>query len=202
MEPPDEQDKRLMLQLASGDDLALNALMRRWEVPLRGFIARFIQDQDEAEDLAQETFARIYRARQRYQPTAKFSTWMFSIALNLARTHLKRRNRRPFSFFGLGNSHGDDPPDGLERSVSPDPAPDDVLLVDEAAAAVREAIGELAPDLRSAVLLFEYEDLSHAEIAKIEGCSPKAVETRLYRARQLLKKRLARYLDATPSNRG
>lgn len=177
-----ESDEEAMLALQRGDDLALNRLMLRWQVPLRSFLYRSTRNEPDALDLAQETFVRIYQHRARYRAGAKFSTWMFQIALNLARDHARRQRRRPTS-----------PLDEAPEAASADD-PGRAATDAEAAAAVRHAIAQLPDELREAVLLSEFQDLSHAEIAEIVDATPKAVETRLYRAREKLRGLLARHL--------
>ncbi len=177
-----EIDSADMLALQRGEELALNRLMDRWQTPLRSFLYRWTQNEHDALDLAQETFVRVYQHRGRFRSDARFSTWMFQIALNLARDHARRRQRRPT--------------DSLE--TAPEQASGDTpgsrAVEAERATVVRAAIAELPVDLREAVLLSEYEDKSHAEIAEIVGATPKAVETRLYRAREHLRRSLARFL--------
>jgi len=168
--------------LRSGEDNALDRLMTRWQVPLRSFLYRHTQNEEDALDLAQETFVRVFQHRDRFQAEGKFSTWLFAIAYNLARDRARQHNRRPTQSL-------EDTPE-LADSRQPFISADEK----ERATAVRAAIADLPDDLRAAVILFEYEERSHAEIASIVGASAKAVETRLYRARQLLKKTLARYL--------
>ena len=179
---PGADDEQLMLALQSGDDLALNALMAHWQIPLRSFLYRYTLNEHDAADLAQESFVRVYQHRARFDPAKKFSTWLFAIALNLARSRA-RWQRRHFT-------------ESLDTAPEPSAggSPQSDAVATEQACAVRAAIAELPADLREAVLLFEYEEKSHAEIGVIVGASPKAVETRLYRARQLLKKTLGRYL--------
>jgi RNA polymerase sigma factor (sigma-70 family) len=181
-EPPvnDEAD---MLALQRGEELALNRLMDRWQTPLRSFLYRRTQNEADALDLAQETFVRVYQHRARFRSGAKFSTWMFQIALNLARDDARRHRRRPTE--SLANA-----PEPVTELT-----PKTELARQERAAAVRAAIAELPDDLRDAVLLSEYEDKSHAEIAGIVGATPKAVETRLYRAREHLRKALGGFLQ-------
>lgn len=179
-----DTDEDTMLALQHGEDLALNRLMARWERPLRAFLYRSTRNEHDALDLAQETFVRLYQHRARYRPGAKFSTWMFQIALNLARDHARRQRRRPTTPL-------DEAPEQTTRVT-----PGQQVTDDEAAAAVRAAIAALPDDLREAVLLSEFEDLSHAEIAEIVAATPKAVETRLYRAREKLRTALARYLKS------
>jgi RNA polymerase sigma factor (sigma-70 family) len=194
----DAEDKRLMTALAAGEDLALNQLIARWQRPLRQFVYRFTQHEADTEDLVQETFVRVFRHRTRYQPKSKFSTWLFTIAVNLCRNHAeKQQRRRAVSLDAPPADEGthDRAAAGLAHELaSPEPNPAVATLTTERVQAVRAAIAELPADLREAVLLFEYQDLSHAEIALIAGATPKAIETRLYRARAQLRERLARWL--------
>ncbi|AHF89036.1 RNA polymerase subunit sigma-24 [Opitutaceae bacterium TAV5] len=179
----DADDNAAMRALRDGDDQALDTLMRRWQIPLRAFLGRHLRNEHDALDLAQETFVRIYKNRARWRDGARFSTWMFQIALNLSRDRARwwsRRNHPPL--------------DEARDTASDAPLPSASAEAGERAASVRAAVAALPEDLRAAIIFFEYEDRSHAEIAGILRVTPKAVETRLYRARQLLKKRLARWL--------
>ena len=90
-----EIDSADMRALQRGEELALNRLMDRWQTPLRSFLYRWTQNEHDALDLAQETFVRVYQHRDRFRADARFSTWMFQIALNLTRDHARRRRRRP-----------------------------------------------------------------------------------------------------------
>jgi RNA polymerase sigma-70 factor (ECF subfamily) len=187
----DLEDKQSMAALAAGEDAALNRIIQRWQSPVRRFVFRYVQNEQDAEDLTQETFVRVYRHRNRYRPTGKFSTWLFTIAVNLCRNHAGKTRRRS-AVHVLPDSERDAE---LVESL-PDAAagPADTAESAEHAAAVRAAIAELPHDLRTAVILFEYEQLSHAEIAAIESTSAKGVEMRLYRARQMLRRRLEKFL--------
>lgn len=180
---PVGQDTDDMLALQRGDDSALDRLMLRWQIPLRGFLYRHTQNEFDALDLSQETFVRVYQHRARFRTEARFSTWLFQIALNLARDRARRIVRRPTTSL-------DEAPEPIDASEHPRASSER----DERALAVRQAIASLPEDMREAVVLFEYEEKSHAEIGQIVGASAKAVETRIYRARQLLKKSLARWL--------
>lgn len=180
-----------MHRLKAGDDLALNELMGRWQTPLVAFILRYTGDSSDALDLAQETFARVYDSRHRYHPSAKFSTWLFTIAANLCRNHARWRDRHPtISLHGSGEED-----DGSLESTMPAPGdtPADSAERNDLASAVREHIQGLPHDLKTVVLLFVYQDLGYEEIARTLGCTAKAVETRLYRARQLLRASLSRW---------
>jgi RNA polymerase sigma-70 factor (ECF subfamily) len=186
-----------MAALAAGEDAALNQLVNRWQGRVRHFIFRSVQNEADTEDLVQETFVRVFRHRARYEPRSKFSTWLFTIAVNLCRNHVEKRRRRGNVSLDapITTADGAEPAaDGSSRHASPDPDPAENLQRAERAAAVRAAIAELPPDLRSALLLFEYEQLSYDEIAAIAVTTPKAIETRLYRARRLLRERLERFL--------
>ncbi len=195
----DAEDKRLMTALAAGDDLALNRLIERWQAPLRQFVHRYVQHEADTEDLLQDTFVRVYRHRARYAPKGRFSTWLFTIAVNLCRNHAAKMQRRRTISLDAPAPSADASHDRATTGLAREPASAEVdpavaVVASERATAVREAIAGLPEDLRTAVLLFEYQDMSHAEIAAIAGATPKAIETRLYRARAMLRERLARWL--------
>ena len=178
-----------MLRLQAGDDHALDVLMDRWQIPLRRFIYRSLQNEADALDLAHDTFVRVYTHRANFRVNAKFSTWLFSIALNLCRDRIRRQQSRPS--VALDETALTEASD---RQNEPTGTPPDVdLLRAEKAQAVRSAVDALPEPLKTAVLLCEYEDLSLAEAAEVVGCSTKAIETRLYRARAMLRETLAGY---------
>ena len=179
-----------MQRLQGGDDLALNEIMGRWKQPLASYLMRQLGNHEDAVDLTMETFVRIYESRHRYSPSARFARWLFTIATNLARNHVRWKERHPEVTLEM-DEEGKSPLDHLADDV---PCAARQLEAKERARAVQKAITDLPPDLRTAVLLFEYEGLSHAEIASVEGCSAKAIETRLYRARQYLEQKLAPWL--------
>ncbi len=178
-------DVASMERLRDGDDLALNEIMDRWQRRVTSFLFRLTGNEAVALDLAQETFVKVYQARTAYRPSGEFSTWLFTIAANLGNQHFRWARRHPTVSL-------DDtiviPPGG-------GPNPDCALDGLERANLVRRAVMSLPVDLRQAVVLFEYEDLSHQQIAAICECSPKAIETRLYRARGMLKAQLGRLLE-------
>jgi RNA polymerase sigma-70 factor (ECF subfamily) len=185
------EDLQCMSRLKDGDALALNELMERWQKPLVAFILRYTGNDEDALDLAQETFVRIYENRQRYQPTAKFSTWLFTIAGNLCRNLSRWRDRHPTISLSAAI---DDRDAGLDAALpAPGDSPSDSAARNDLASAVRHHIQNLPLDLKTVILLFTYHDLGYEEIAAAVGCTPKAVETRLYRARQILRENLARW---------
>jgi RNA polymerase sigma-70 factor, ECF subfamily len=181
-----------MSRLREGDDLALNDIMDRWQRRLTGYLIRLTGSEAIAVDLAEETFVRVYGNRFRYRPSGAFSTWLFAIASNLARHHIRWQLRHPtISMDVAAGATGR----ALEDLQAADPDPRARLERAERAEAVREAIAELEADLREALILFNYEDMSYEQIAAIQRCSTKAVETRLYRARASLRKKLEPWLQ-------
>jgi RNA polymerase sigma-70 factor (ECF subfamily) len=186
MEP--DPDAELMLRLKNGEDSILNELMTRWQQPLVAFIYRYIGHETDALDLAQETFVRVYETRRRYTVQAKFSTWLFAIAANLCQNYLRWRLRRRESVPETLDSGNVEPAEGIQ---SLDDAPDQAAMRSESISLIKVAVDKLPHDLRTAILLYEYQSLSYAEISSVLRCSVKAVEMKLYRARQLLRERLA-----------
>lgn len=180
-------DEQLMSSLKTGEDAALAALMERWELPLKGFLLRFGLEAPAVEDLAQESFVRLYEKRGDFRDGAAFKPWLLTIAGNLARNALRSRRRHPTESL-------DAPAGGAAAAPEmADESPDARDRADrrELQAEVRAAVDGLPAPLREAVLCVEIEDMSHAEAAAVLDCSPKAVETRLYRARQLLRQSLS-----------
>lgn len=177
--PPDA-DILAMQRLAAGDDLALNEIMNRWKEKVAAFLKRMTGDPDAAVDLAQETFVRLYQSCGSYTPSAAFPAYLFRIAANLGRNHHRWRRSHPTVTLGDEERIGIESPDHHS-------SPDADMENGERMLAVEAAIAALPPELREAMLLFTYEDMSYAQIAKVAHCSSKAVETRIYRARQILK---------------
>jgi RNA polymerase sigma-70 factor (ECF subfamily) len=188
----DALDRADMERLAAGQDAALNDLMERHAPPVFHFLCRMVGNEDDANDLAQETFVRVFRARATFHPSEKFSTWLFTIAANLARNHFRWRSRHPN--VSLETETGESEQTIGSTLPAGDPAPNEQALAAERAAAVRAAVGKLPEELREAVVLCEWEELSMADAAKILEATPKAVESRLYRARQILRERLKPWL--------
>ena len=183
-EMEDIDEVQLMSRLANGEELALNVLMDRWAQRLNAFLYRMTGRRDVAVDLTQETFVRLYKARKRYRPKGEFSTYLFTIAANLARNHARWKSRHPTVSLDATNEDGRQL---VQEASDPGQQPDEHADSAERYRRVREALVALPPDLRQAIILFVYEGMGYAEIAGIAGCSAKAVETRIYRARQLLK---------------
>jgi RNA polymerase sigma-70 factor (ECF subfamily) len=188
----EEADAVAMTRLRDGEDLALNELITRWQQPLVNYLARLCGNEATALDLAQETFVRVYEARSRYDARGKFATWLYTIAGNLARNAHRWQQRHPT----VSLETPTDDSGGTLGARLPDTSltPDATAEQNERSVAVREAIAALPEDQRTIVLLSEYEERSHADISAVLGCTAKAVETRLYRARQTLREKLTRWL--------
>jgi RNA polymerase sigma-70 factor (ECF subfamily) len=184
-----------MRRVQAGDEAAFAALMERWELPVKSVIGRLVFNTSEAEELAQETFVRVWQQREKFRAGAEFRPWVFAIAVNLARNRLRWWRRRPaVSLDEWMEGRGGRTEDRGQRTAdATQQAGGDALERAERAAAVRDAIAALPTELREALVLFEYEQLSHAEIAEAVGATVKAVETRIYRAREKLRSALKRW---------
>ncbi|MEC5128112.1 RNA polymerase sigma factor [Verrucomicrobiales bacterium BCK34] len=170
----------LLLRLRNGDDHALNELMDHWRKPILSYLYRSTGDYETAADLAQEVFVRVYRSRRKYRPKGSATSYLFTIATNLVRNHFRWSKRHPEAELTdavtahlHSNASESDPSIQLERS--------------EAGAKIRSAVQSLPEKLRTPVILFHFNELPQSEIAKILSCSEKTVETRLYRARKLMR---------------
>ncbi|MBL9155418.1 MAG: sigma-70 family RNA polymerase sigma factor [Verrucomicrobiales bacterium] len=181
-----DADTVLMQRLACGEDLALNELMARWRERVAAFLFRMVGHHATAMDLTQETFVRLYTSRHSYKPVAAFSTYLFHIAANLARSQARWRKRHPTV------PMEDEAGRSVHEAVDGQLAPDEAAALHEKTFQVNRAIAALPGELREALLLFTVEEMSQAEIAKTLGCTAKAVEVRIYRARQALREALAK----------
>jgi RNA polymerase sigma-70 factor (ECF subfamily) len=188
----DALDRADMEKLQAGQDAALNDLMERHATPVFHFLCRMVGNEDDANDLAQETFVRVFKSAGSFRLEQKFSTWLFTIAANLARNHFRWRSRHPNISLDVENPETEQTLGGTLPADGP--APNEAALAAERAQAVRVAVGKLPEDLREAIVLCEWENRSTAEAATILETTPKAVESRLYRARQVLRERLKAWL--------
>ena len=182
-----------MLDVKAGDERSFELLLQRYRTPLVNFLYRMVRAREEAEDLAQEVFLRVYRARQDYVPSAKFTTWLFRIATNLALNSV-RDNRHQRMEISLDAPVTIDAEDGDEKAMDvaeKHPNIEQYLVEESRLKMIRHAIDKLPEKQRAAVLLHKYEELDYAEIAKILNCSESALKSLLFRAYEALRVELA-----------
>ena len=187
------QDLLWMARIKQGDTDALRLLIEAHQHRVIGTVAKMLGDDGDAEDISQQVFIRVWRSATRYEPTAKFTTWLFKITRNLVFNELRRRKRHPTRSLDATLDDDDRP---LQM---PDPgtkAADTALLDDEMQAAIQKAIEELPEVQRMAIVLRRYDDIPYEDIGEILGLSVPAVKSVLFRARTELREKLKRYLDA------
>lgn len=178
------------------DDAAeFEALVAAYERRIYNLLLRMVNDPEDAADLTQETFYRAFRAFDRFRGEAQPYTWLYRIAVNLAHDHLEKRNRIRRREIDMASLETDEwgEPTGWEPA-DPAPSPEQHLLEQELIERVRELIRQMPPDYREIILLREYEELSYEEIAEVLGITLEAVRSRLARARNWLRIRLAPYI--------
>ena len=192
MQTNEPTDFELVAEIQSGHEAGYDELMGRYKRPVLNFVYRMLGDAAEAEDVAQEVFVRAYQKLGNYRPETKFSTWLFTLARNAAIDRLRWRKRHPTEPL--------DAPTGPDGIVAANHIRGKGDVVQEASAHeigthIAAAVAELPEEQRTAFILSEYHGQSHAEVAAIMRCSVKSVETRLYRAKQFLRRRLEFLLD-------
>jgi len=188
-----DPDTVLMLRAKRGDREAFVALVEKYKQPVMNLVYRALPDATEAEDLAQSVFVQVHKSAPRYRASAKFSTWLFTIARNLCLNEIRRRTRHPAqSLDGMPDPEGDE----HSRQVADDRQtnPGDLLLRSELTMKVEEALRALPDNQRLAILLCRQEELSYEEIARVLGCSLAATKSLIHRGRETLKQRLKPYL--------
>jgi len=193
-------DVQLMLDVKSGDDSSFELLLRKYRTPVVNFLYRMVRDAATAEDLAQEVFLRVYRARGQYLPTAKFTTWMFRIASNLALNALRDGRYRQMEI-SIDQSPVDYSGDGASDQPALEIADRQAsieleLIRRHRADQIRRAVESLPEKQRAAVLLHKYQELDYDEIAGVLGCSESALKSLLFRAYETLRVELAPLVQA------
>jgi RNA polymerase sigma-70 factor (ECF subfamily) len=190
-----DPDVRLMHRVRTDDPEAFAELVARYQLRLIAVMHHLVGNPDEAEDLAQEVFLRVYRSRKRYHARSKFSTWLYTIANNLALNTLRRRSRKPVVSLDVCDSGPLGPRQADQRVRDRGAQPSQCLQRQELAAVVRQALDGLNERQRMAVVLNKFEDMNHAEIAEVMGLTTKAVKSLLSRARANLRDALATYVQ-------
>jgi len=191
-----KSDVQLMLDVKAGDGASFDLLLRKYRLPLVNFLGRMVRDRATAEDLAQEVFLRVYRARKQYAPSAKFTTWLFRIATNLALNSLRdhRHERMEVSIDAPASDEEDAPPRELparEMRI------DQHMIERDRIEFIQRAVASLPEKQRAAVLLHKYEEMEYADIAKVLECSESALKSLLFRAYESLRLQLAPLMAQT-----
>jgi RNA polymerase sigma factor (sigma-70 family) len=181
--------------LQDGDDAALDRLIARWEKPLLAFAWRYLRHTIDARDVVAETFVRLYQQRHRFRPETNLSAWLFTAVANRCRNQHRWRIRHPTTSLDGPIADGTDatPVTPMDHELGPG----DALARKESLQALTEAMERLPHDLKTALFLHHFEQLSYREIGDMTGCQERGVETRLYRARQALRQALSAHRHET-----
>jgi RNA polymerase sigma-70 factor (ECF subfamily) len=189
-------DEELMLSCRDGDEGAFETLYRRYEKPIFSFIYRMVLSAEDAEDLCQETFFKVVRAKKKYRATAKFKTWLFHIALNLCRDRIRRMKFRSHLSLNSPVFSQDSEQIQLRQSVcDPSSDPTKPAQTAEIKTLVRQAFIKLPEQERTVVILRQYHDLKFSEIAEIIDCPVGTAKSLNHRGREKLMKSLAKYVE-------
>ena len=189
-----------MLDVKAGDDASFDLLLQKYRTPLVNFLYRMVRDTATAEDLAQEVFLRVYRARKQYSPSAKFTTWLFRIATNLALNSV-RDNRHRLKDVSIDAASSPDEDAAPMQLPAPEMRIDEHMIERDRADYIRKVISGLPEKQRVAVLLHKYEEMDYAEIARILECSESALKSLLFRAYETLRVQLAPLVNASAPRR-
>jgi RNA polymerase sigma-70 factor (ECF subfamily) len=183
-----DQDLELMLRIRRGDAESFEALVARHRAPLISFFLRMVRDRALAEDLAQEVFLRVYKARERWRPDAKFSTWLYRVATNLALNAIRdAKGKVSRTAPGDGDGEGEDE---VARLSDPQPGAEERIMLSDRERIIRQAVESLPANQRAAVILHKYQDVDYRQIAKILGVTQSALKSLLFRAYEALRERL------------
>ena len=188
--PDNRSDGEIILALQSGQDKALDELMRRYKQPLFHFVTRYTRDEDTSYDIVQETFFRVYNKAETFNPAYKFKTWLYQIALNLCRDYSRKKKLQ--SFISLDTWKSDDEDGSLHNILASAENIESLTEHRQTLKLLENQIDELPHKLKTALILFALEDHSQEECARILGITPKTVEMRVYRARKVLLQNLSK----------
>jgi RNA polymerase sigma-70 factor, ECF subfamily len=188
-----------MMRVKLGDMPAFEALVDKYKQPVLNFVIRTLGDEKEAEDLAQVVFIQVFRSAHRYQGTAKFISWLFTIARNLCLNEIRRRSRHPADPLESKSFGAEEAPCPQFEDVRVE-SPLNSVLLGELTGQVEHALADLPEAQRTAILLICHDEMSYDEIAQVLGISLAATRSLIHRARERLKQRLRRYLQTTASH--
>jgi RNA polymerase sigma-70 factor (ECF subfamily) len=189
-----DPDAALMLRVKRGDLAAFEELVEKYKQPVVNLIFQTLHDLTEAEDLAQNVFVQVYKSAPRYEVTAKFSTWLFTIARNLSLNEIRRRSRHPADSLEATLHPNDEQPARQFEDVKCF-TPGETVLQGELEEKIQEALQELPENQRTAILLCRNEDLAYEDIAKVLGTTLSATKSLIHRGRETLKQKLKPYLQ-------
>jgi RNA polymerase sigma-70 factor (ECF subfamily) len=184
----------LMLRVKTGDEAAFAGLVQKYRRPMVGFMYRFCHNPSTAEELAQEVFLRVYRSRATYEPSAKFTTWLYRIATNLAVNHARdTRHERPENTVRLDESDQDTgtTPDLADESLTVE----EQMMKRERLAAIRSKVNALPERQRLAVIMHKYQQMDYREIAGVLKLSESATKSLLFRAYETLREQLKEFVS-------
>lgn len=182
-----DPDADLMLRVRDGDGASFGVLLDKHRLPVVHFLYRMIQNHAVAEELAQEVFLRVYRSRATYEPSAKFTTWLFRIATHLALNSLRDGKHERLEE-RLDETSGDMP---VRQVADTRPSVEQSMVYRTRLDEVRRAVAALPEKQRAAVLMHKYQEMEYTQIAKVLDCSESAVKSLLFRAYETLRARLA-----------
>lgn len=188
-------DEKLMLQVKQGSQESFRELVERHKISVLNLCLRFTKHKEDAEDLAQDVFLRIYQAAPRYVETAAFTTYLYRVTMNVCLNY--QRRKKILKFFSLDKNPNNGSADSMQNylpEISHHEKPDIEIERMETSKIVQEAIDSLPESQKVAVILFRYANLSYQEIAEVLDTSVSAVESRLHRAKLNLKKKLKPYI--------
>jgi RNA polymerase sigma-70 factor (ECF subfamily) len=188
-----DPDAALMLRVKQGDMGAFEELVEKYKHPVTNLVYRSLRDATEAEDLAQNVFLQVYKSAYRYRVSAKFSTWLYTIARNLCLNEIRRRSRHPADPLDVSHPDQEDQP-ARQYEDKKGFGAHDLLLQDELFGKVEEAISALPENQRTALLLCREEEMSYEQIAEVLGCSLSATKSLIHRGRETIKQKLKPYL--------
>jgi RNA polymerase sigma-70 factor (ECF subfamily) len=179
-------DTELMIAVQRDDAHSFGLLLNRNRTMVVQYLARMVQNRAVAEELAQDVFVRVYRSRQTWEPTARFSTWLYRIMTNVALNYFRDEKRAQHNI----SLDVQDASQVRREALDHAPLVEDRLVTEVIALQVRRAIRSLPPKQRAAVIMHKYQDLDYAQIAKVLGCTPSAVKALMFRAYETLRMRL------------
>lgn len=184
----DELDEELVRRVQRGDKKAFDSLVRKYQHKIAQLVNRFVKDPQEALDVSQESFIKAYRALPSFRGDSAFYTWLYRIAINTAKNHIAMRSRRPSEDeIEIEDAEQFESASRLRNQETPE----GIILADELAAVIQEALSELPEELRTAISLREFDGLSYDEIAQVMDCPVGTVRSRIFRAREAIDKKLA-----------